>query len=213
MEVSIFSASSGSASGGEMSVSIFARAGSLLVFFGFGALRTTWSFMVFLTGLAFDDAVAGVGAGGGGFGHDGGYWCAGIGAGADDALADVGGANDIGAVVGRGGRFAETLGALGGGGGGGFGGLGGLAGTSLSGVKVSVSFDAMRPPMFPPFAVPVAVATALIKDLEDFIRFLTLVLLLVDADACSSCECGGSSSLMPADAVAPTASYAPLFIL
>ena len=66
--------------------------------------------------------------------------------------------------------------------------------------------------MFPPFAVPVAVATALIKGLEDFKKFLTLVLLLVDADACSSCECGGSSSLMPADAVAPTASYAPLFM-
>ena len=92
--------------------------------------------------------------------------------------------------------------------------MGGFAGTSSSGIRVSVSFDAMRPPMLPPFAVPVAVATALIKGLEDFNRFLTLVLLLVDADACSSCECGGSSSssLMPADAVAPTASYAPLFI-
>ena len=100
MDVSIFSASSGSASGGETSVSIFACARSLLVFFAFGALRTTWSFIAFLTGLAFDDAVAGVGAGGGGFGHDGGYWCAGIGAGADDALVDVGGAKDIGAVVG-----------------------------------------------------------------------------------------------------------------
>ena len=103
MDVSIFSASSGSASGGETSVSIFACAGSLLVFFAFGALRTTWSFIAFLTGLAFDDAMVGVVPGGGGLGNDGGYWWAGIGAGADDALDDVGGAKDTGAVVGCGG--------------------------------------------------------------------------------------------------------------
>ena len=85
------------------SVSIFACAGSLLVFFAFGALRTTWSFIAFLTGLAFDDAMVGVVPGGGGLGNDGGYWWAGIGAGADDALDDVGGAKDTGAVVGCGG--------------------------------------------------------------------------------------------------------------
>eukprot|EP00435_Cladocopium_sp_Y103_P012866 s1243_g3.t1 len=209
--VSIPSGSSGSASGGDTSVSIFACAGSLLVFFALGAFRTVWSFIAFLTGFVDDDeANAGVGDGGGGFGHDGGYCCDGVGCGADDALAGVGGANDMGCVLGWGGRLlADALGGLGGGGG--FGGFGGLAGaSSSSGIKVSVSFDAINPPIEPPLAVPVAVATALMMGLDDFKRFFTFV-LLVDADACSSCACG--SSLIPADAVAPTASYAPLFIL
>ena len=66
-----------------------------------------------------------------------------------------------------------------------------------------VSFDAISPPIDPPFAVPPAVATALMTCLDDLGNCLqTLLLLLLEG--------GSSSSFIPADAVAPTASYVSL---
>ena len=78
--------------------------------------------------------------------------------------------------------------------------LDGFSSSSSSGMMASVSFDAIDPP----FAVPPAVATALMTGLDDLRNFSKMLLLL---------EGGSSSSCIPADAVAPTASYAPLFAI
>ena len=82
--------------------------------------------------------------------------------------------------------------------------LDGFSSSSSSGMMASVSFDAISPPIDPPFAVPPAVATALMMGLDDLRNFFKTLLLLED---------GSSSSSIPADAVAPTASYAPLFAI
>ena len=82
--------------------------------------------------------------------------------------------------------------------------LDGFSSSSSSGMMASVSFDAISPPIDPPFAVPPAVATALMTGLDDLRNFFKVLLLL---------EGGSSSSCIPADAVAPTALYAPLFAI
>ena len=68
----------------------------------------------------------------------------------------------------------------------------------------SVSFDVISPPIHPPFAVPPAVGAALMIGLDALRNFFKMLLLL---------EGGSSSSCIPADAVAPTALYAPLFAI
>ena len=82
--------------------------------------------------------------------------------------------------------------------------LDGFSSSSSSGMMASVSFDAISPPIDPPFAVPPAVATSLMTGSDDLRNFFKMLLLL---------EGGSSSSCIPADAVAPTASYAPLFAI
>ena len=82
--------------------------------------------------------------------------------------------------------------------------LDGFPSSSSLGMMASVSFDAISPPIDPPFAVPPAVATALMTGLDDLRNCLKTLLLL---------EGGSSSSFIPADAVAPTASYVPLFAI
>ena len=71
-------------------------------------------------------------------------------------------------------------------------------------IALTSALDCISPPIDPPFAVPPAVATALMTGLDDLRNFFKMLLLL---------EGGSSSSCIPADAVAPTASYAPLFAI
>ena len=71
-------------------------------------------------------------------------------------------------------------------------------------MMASVSLNAISPPIDPLFAVPPAVATALMTGLDELRNFFKMLLLL---------EGGSSSSSIPADAAAPTASYAPLFAM